>query len=48
MFRERERESSQSRRASAARSVVSGLALVAKACGNDVYFLHFPQASFFV
>lgn len=29
-------ESSQSRRASAARSVVSGLVLVAKACGNDV------------
>ena len=30
------RESSQSRRSSAARSAVSGLVLVAKACGNDV------------
>lgn len=30
------RESSQSRRANAARSAVSGLVLVAKACGNDV------------
>ena len=30
------RECSQSRRASAARSAVSGLVLVAKACGNDV------------
>ncbi|KAJ9683278.1 hypothetical protein PVL29_019038 [Vitis rotundifolia] len=35
------RESSQSRRASAARSAVSGLALVAKACGNDVPRLTF-------
>lgn len=30
------RESSQSRRANAARSAISGLVLVAKACGNDV------------
>lgn len=30
------KESSRSRRASAARSIVSGLVLVAKACGNDV------------
>jgi hypothetical protein len=30
------RESFQSRRASAARSAISGLVLVAKACGNDV------------
>ena len=30
------KEGFQSRRASAARSAVSGLALVAKACGNDV------------
>lgn len=30
------KESSQSRRASAARSAVSGLVVVAKACGNDV------------
>lgn len=30
------RESSQSRRASAARSAISGLVVVAKACGNDV------------
>ncbi|XP_058227771.1 uncharacterized protein LOC131336113 [Rhododendron vialii] len=35
------KESSQSRRASAARSVVSGLVLVAKACGNDVPRLTF-------
>ncbi|XWS44029.1 hypothetical protein CRYUN_Cryun15aG0010200 [Craigia yunnanensis] len=35
------KEGFQSRRASAARSVVSGLALVAKACGNDVPRLTF-------
>ncbi|KAL4379561.1 hypothetical protein GQ457_02G012340 [Hibiscus cannabinus] len=35
------REGSQLRRASAARSAVSGLALVAKACGNDVPRLTF-------
>lgn len=35
------KESSQSRRASAARSAVSGLVLVAKACGNDVPRLTF-------
>ncbi|CAK7328283.1 unnamed protein product [Dovyalis caffra] len=34
-------ESSQSRRASAARSAISGLVLVAKACGNDVPRLTF-------
>ncbi|PRQ54210.1 putative EEIG1/EHBP1 domain-containing protein [Rosa chinensis] len=34
-------ETSRSRRASAARSVVSGLVLVAKACGNDVPRLTF-------
>ncbi|KAL5581322.1 hypothetical protein UlMin_013764 [Ulmus minor] len=34
-------ESSQSRRANAARSAVSGLVLVAKACGNDVPRLTF-------
>ena len=35
------KEKSQSRRASSARSIVSGLILVAKACGNDVprYFI---------
>ena len=45
------RESSQLRRASAARSAVSGLALVAKACGNDVpryfkimFFSAFPSS----
>ncbi|KAL6994459.1 hypothetical protein U1Q18_043552 [Sarracenia purpurea var. burkii] len=35
------KESSQSRRATAARSAVSGLVLVAKACGNDVPRLTF-------
>ncbi|KAJ6424070.1 hypothetical protein OIU84_024947 [Salix udensis] len=35
------RESFQSRRASAARSAISGLVLVAKACGNDVPRLTF-------
>ncbi|KAF2305972.1 hypothetical protein GH714_009203 [Hevea brasiliensis] len=35
------KESSQQRRASAARSAVSGLVLVAKACGNDVPRLTF-------
>ncbi|KAF3435208.1 hypothetical protein FNV43_RR22295 [Rhamnella rubrinervis] len=35
------RENSQSRRATAARSAVSGLVLVAKACGNDVPRLTF-------
>ncbi|XVF16227.1 hypothetical protein REPUB_Repub10bG0013500 [Reevesia pubescens] len=35
------KEGSQSRRASAARSAVSGLALVAKSCGNDVPRLTF-------
>lgn len=36
MFLHACRETSQSRRVNAARSAVSGLALVAKACGNDV------------
>ncbi|KAJ0525992.1 putative NT-type C2 domain, nucleoporin [Helianthus annuus] len=35
------KENSQSRRASSARSIVSGLILVAKACGNDVPRLTF-------
>ncbi|KAI8533437.1 hypothetical protein RHMOL_Rhmol10G0010200 [Rhododendron molle] len=35
------KESSQSRRASAARSAISGLVVVAKACGNDVSRLTF-------
>ncbi|XP_058187971.1 uncharacterized protein LOC131304653 [Rhododendron vialii] len=42
------KEGSQSRRASAARSAVSGLVLVAKACGNDVSRLTFWLSNSFV